>query len=308
VINLHEGLLDVDTNFDVVFWPVAMDAKVADVEALPDGAISVCFLNGGVRTTENEEMAQLLRRKSQILISFGSCACEGGIPGLANSFPVEEIITTAFQTISTENPDLIYPQIHSTVAEGELSLPRLQPTLRALDQVVPVDFYLPGCPPETAQIEVVIRLAIQALKGEASLPPTGSVIGAGNSTVCDECTRKRGEKTIHEFRRMATYQPNTEECLLEQGILCSGMATRSGCQALCPKANMPCMGCYGPAANTTEQGARMMSAIASVTAGKSPEELAPVMDGIVDPVGTFYRFGLAHSLFHRASLAPKRRA
>jgi F420-non-reducing hydrogenase small subunit len=75
VLNIHEKLLEVDANFEVVFWPVAMDAKIKDVEAMPDQSITLTLFNGGMRTTENEEMAHLLRRKSQILVSFGSCAC-----------------------------------------------------------------------------------------------------------------------------------------------------------------------------------------------------------------------------------------
>ena len=63
------------------FWPVAMDAKYKDVEAMPDGSILLTLFNGGIRNTENEEIAHLLRRKSQILVAFGSCASEGCIPG-----------------------------------------------------------------------------------------------------------------------------------------------------------------------------------------------------------------------------------
>ncbi len=65
VLNIHEGILDVDANFDVVFWPVAMDAKYKDVEAMEDGSITLCLFNGAIRNGENEEMAHLLRRKSQ---------------------------------------------------------------------------------------------------------------------------------------------------------------------------------------------------------------------------------------------------
>jgi F420-non-reducing hydrogenase small subunit len=115
----------------------------------------------------------------------------------------------------------------------------LYESVKTLGQTVDVDYYVPGCPPESRQIAAVLDLVIKALHGEAELPPAGSVIGAGESTVCDECPRKREEKTITEFKRMATFQPNTTECLLEQGILCAGLATRSGCQARCPTANMP---------------------------------------------------------------------
>ena len=110
VLNTHEKILDVDANFEVVFWPVAMDAKYKDVEAMEDGSILITLFNGGIRNDENEHIAKLLRRKSKILVSFGSCACEGCIPGLANLSPVGEIVQTAFNTITTDNPDQTYPR------------------------------------------------------------------------------------------------------------------------------------------------------------------------------------------------------
>ena len=67
VLNIGEKILDVDANFDVAFWPVAMDAKTKDVEAMPDKSILLTLFNGGIRTDENEHMAKLLRQKSQIL-------------------------------------------------------------------------------------------------------------------------------------------------------------------------------------------------------------------------------------------------
>ncbi len=307
VLNTYEGILDVDANFEVVFWPVAMDGKYADVEALPDGAITLCLFNGGIRHNEHEAIARLLRRKSKILVSFGACACEGGIPALGNLYPTRQLIDTAFTTETTENPDNLRPQPYYPVNGEAVEIPSLYKSVMTLNQVVPVDYFMPGCPPESEQIAAVVGLVIRALHGEAELPEPGSVIGAGTSTVCDECARKRSEKTITGFKRMATYQPNPDECLLEQGILCSGIATRSGCQARCPAANTPCMGCYGPAAGVIDQGARMLSAVSSVIEGKTHAEIGQVLEGIVDPAGTFYRFGLANSLLHRAKDASERR-
>ena len=109
VLNIHEKILDVDANFDVVFWPVAMDAKYKDVEAMEDKSILLTLFNGGIRNDENEHIAKLLREKSQILVAFGSCACEGCIPGLANLSNSSEIITTAFNTITTDNPQTNLP-------------------------------------------------------------------------------------------------------------------------------------------------------------------------------------------------------
>jgi F420-non-reducing hydrogenase small subunit len=306
VLNIHEKILDVDANFDIVFWPVAIDAKVKDVEALPDKSILLTLFNGSMRNTDNEDMARLMRRKSQILVSFGSCASEGCIPGLANLSSVQSLLDTAFSTDTTDNPDNIRPQWTTTVPEGEISLPQINPVLKTLDQVVDVDYYMPGCPPEAHQIAAVVDLVIQVLQGKASLPPKGSVIGAGPSTVCDECPRTRNVKAIKKFVRIqdvAVIDPQL--CLLEQGIPCNGPATLSGCGALCPKASAQCIGCYGPAAGVLDYGARLITAFASVIDSKDPKEIDTILDGLVDPAGQFYRFNLAGSLLRASKQAWK---
>ncbi len=297
VLNIHEKILDVDANFEVVFWPVAVDTKYKDVEAMPDGSITLTLFNGGIRNSENEELAHLLRRKSQILVAFGACACEGGIPGLANLSAPQAVFEAVYAGVSTDNPDHIGPQASYVVPEGELHIPEFYPVLKTLDQVVPVDYFMPGCPPESHQIAAVIDLVIQALQGKAALPPPGSVIGAGCSTVCDECPRARNVKLIRQFTRIQHLaQPDPTLCLLEQGIPCNGPATRDGCGALCPKVGAQCIGCYGPAQGTLDYGARLLSALASVADGKTPEEIEQVLAGIPDPAGQMYRFTLANSL------------
>jgi len=303
VLNIHEKILDVDANFDVVFWPVAMDAKYKDVEAMADGEITLCLFNGGIRNDENEHMAHLLRQKSKILVAFGSCANEGCVPALANLSSIKDVLAAAYQSPSTENPQNIIPQPSWKAPEGEIHIPTLKPWLKTLDQVVDVDYYMPGCPPESSQIAAVVDLVIQALKGQAQLPLPKSVIGAGGSTVCDECPRQRNIKKIKKFVRIQDIRPDPDLCLLEQGILCSGLATRSGCGALCPKAGAPCVGCYGPAAGTLDYGARLMSAVASVIDSNDPQEIERILDGIPDPVGSFYRFNLAGSLLHGSKAA-----
>ncbi len=304
VLNTHEKILDVDANFEVVFWPVAMDAKYKDVEAMDDGSILLTLWNGGIRNDENEEMAHLLRRKSKILVAFGSCACEGCIPGLANLSPLNEIFDTAYHTVSTENPANIHPQPAYEVPEGILTLPILNPVLKTLSQVVDVDYFMPGCPPESHQIAAVLDLVIDVLHGKAELPPKGSYIGCGNSTVCDECPRTRNVKAITAFKRIQDVNPlDPELCVLEQGVPCNGPATRSGCNARCPRAGTQCIGCYGPAEGVIDYGARLISAFASVIEAKEPAEIEAILDGIPDPTGQFYRFNLADSLLRASKVA-----
>ncbi len=303
VLAIDDKILDVANAFDIVLWPVAIDAKVRDIEKLPDKSIDVCLFNGGVRNSEQEYMAQLLRQKSKILVAFGSCAHEGCIPGLANQFSREQIFDYVYKRApSVDNPQGVLPTPVTEVAEGDLYIPVFYDTLRTLDQTVPVDYYLPGCPPEAENIWTAVQAVIAGLGG-APLPPAGTVIGK-ETTVCDECTRTRTEKKIKAFKRTWEIIPNETECLLEQGLVCAGIATRAGCGALCPKVNSPCIGCHGPNDAVEDFGARMISALASVIDANEPEEIRRIIEeGIPDPIGTFYRFSLPHSLLRRRALA-----
>ncbi len=304
VLNIGEKILDVDANFEVVFWPVAMDAKYKDVEAMPDKSILLTLFNGGMRNKENEEIAHLMRRKSQILVAFGSCACEGCIPGLANLSNQDDIFKAAYDSLSTVNPDHIRPVPNYEMPEGVLHIPEFNPVLKTLDQVVDVDYYMPGCPPESHQIAAVIDLVIKVLHGEATLPPKGSTIGAGISTVCDDCPRTRNVKTIKEFKRIQMMSDiDAKLCLLEQGVPCNGPATRQGCGALCPQAGAQCIGCYGPAEGVVYYGSRLIAAFASVIDSNDPDEIDRILDGIPDPAGQFYRFSLAGSLLRSGKTA-----
>jgi F420-non-reducing hydrogenase small subunit len=301
VLNIHEKILDVDANFEVVFWPVAMDAKYKDVEAMEDGEILLTLFNGGIRNAENEHLAKLLRQKSQLLVAFGACATQGSIPGLANLSTPEQIFEAAYQSPTTVNDNGLSPQYLTQVPEGELRIPIFYPTLKPLEDVVDVDYYIPGCPPESHQIAAVIDAVLAVLQGETELPPKGAYLGVGESTVCDECLRDRDVKHIKEFVRIQDVEKiDPKLCLLEQGILCMGPATASGCNSRCPIAGAPCIGCYGPTEGVLDQGARMMTALASVIDSQDPEEIDSILDGIVDPAGTFYRFSMAHSLLKTA--------
>lgn len=137
------------------------------------------------------------------------------------------------------------------------------------------------------------------------LPEAGSVIGV-DTTVCDECDRKREEKKLRAFKRTWQIVPDSETCLLEQGLICCGIATRAGCGALCPEVNSPCIGCYGPNDGVEDFGARMMAALASIIDSEDPDEIDRIIsEGIPDPVGTFYRFSLAASLLRRSGRPPE---
>ena len=297
VVDLAEDILMVANAVDIVMWPVAMDFKKQDIEAMPDKSILAAMVNGAIRTSEQEEMARLMRRKSQILIAFGACACMGGIPALANEFTKRQILDFVYEgTPSVTNKEKTRPQTKYTEAGRDLTLPDLWETVRALDQVVDVDYYLPGCAPTPK----LIKEAVLALLS-GKVPPKGATL-APDIALCDQCPLKDSKPTdlaITEFKRPHLAKIDPDKCLLAQGFLCMGPATRGGCEALCIRGRMPCSGCFGPTSRVKDQGAKYLSSVTSSIAAKDEKEIDKVLDGIPDPVGTFYRYGLSKSLLRR---------
>jgi F420-non-reducing hydrogenase small subunit len=298
ILDVHEKILDIAAAADIVFWPIATDFKYADVEAMPDGHIDVTLFHGAVRNSENEHLAHLLRAKSKIMVAFGSCAHIGGIPGLANLFNRKQIFRRVYhETPSTVNPDNIEPQPKVQVPEGEITIPEFYDTVMCLDQVVDVDYYVPGCPPTPKQIWAVVQTIVSG-----QLPPKGSVIGATEKTQCDECPRKKNEKKIVSFKRIATAQPEQDNCYLEQGFLCLGPVTRGGCDTRCQTSGVACRGCYGPPPGVLDQGAKAISAIASIIEAKDEAEIEKVLGEIPDSLRSLNRFGIPASLLRRKNL------
>jgi F420-non-reducing hydrogenase small subunit len=250
LLNLHERLLQVEAAFQLVFCPCLVDTKIKDVQAMADGAIDVTLFNGSIRTQENLDMAHLLRRKSRLLVAFGACATSGGVPALSNLRSAREHIDAAYRhDLSTENPNGVLPQEWTPVPEGELVLPRFFERVRTLAQTVHVDCVMPGCPPASDQIWTVVDRLIQG----APLPPAGASLDTGQASVCAECGRTRRDKTIARLHRTYEIVPDATACLLDQGLVCLGVATRGGCGAPCPQVNMPCIGCYGPPEGVHDQ-------------------------------------------------------
>ena len=297
VVDLAEDVLTVVEAVDIAFWPVALDFKREDVEALADGELAASFINGAIRTSEQQEMAELLRRKSGAVVAFGSCAWLGGIPGLANQYSREEILARVYREVpSLANDEGTVPAEEIDVDQGQLTLPAFFDSVRTLDQVVEVDYFLPGCPPPGD----LIKAAVMALV-EGRLPPTGTVL-APDVALCSECPRaatKPQKPQIKAFRRPHEVVADPDVCLLAQGLICLGPATRAGCGGVCIGANMPCTGCMGPTSRVVDHGAKALSAIASLIDSTEGEEIAARAREIADPVGTFYRYSLPASLLHR---------
>ncbi len=295
VTELGMQLVAIGELVDIVLWPCLMDFKYSDVEALKDKDIDVCFFNGAIRTSENEHLAKLLRKKSKIMVAFGACAQLGGIPGLANDFDRESILERVYDTSPSLDASAgTRPNTSTKMPEGKISLPSFYEHVKTLDQTVQVDYYLPGCPPVAEKVGAVLNVIL-----EGKLPELGAVVGVDDKTSCDVCTRKKsqnGPVRIKEFKRPHEVIADPEICFLEQGLVCAGPATRAGCGLPCIQGNMPCRGCYGPPEGVEDQGAKLMSAIAAIIDVENAEDVESVLETIVDPLGTYYRFNLPNSI------------
>lgn len=297
VVDLAEDILTVVDAVDIIFWPVAMDFKYSDVEALADGEITATLINGAIRLDEQEHIAKLLRKKSQLVIAHGSCAHLGGVVGLGNFYKREDILNRAYKEVPTvNNPKKILPQVETRTPPGILKIPCFYNTVKPLNQVIDVDYYIPGCPPPPE----LIKNALMAIL-EAKLPPKGTVL-AEKKSLCDRCSRKESKPEkikLTEFKRFYEIECDSKKCFFEEGVICLGPATRGGCDERCIKANIPCRGCFGPTDNVEDQGAKFLSALTSMIDSDNEDELKRIIDSIPDIAGLFYRYSLASSILKK---------
>ncbi len=280
ILDVGEPLLDILPQLEIVHMPVLMDHKLygqtgeGTEPEIPEADVGI--ITGGIRNEENRRLAQEMRRKCKTLIAMGSCACYGGIPALANLSTVQELYEKVYRESVSTDPDGIPSE----------QVPPLTDRVYAVDEVVPVDIKLPGCPTTP---ELFVEALAALLEGKPlSLP---------SKSVCDECPLIREKKAVSTLKRPLEpieFKPgeplNTVRCIMEQGYLCLGPATRAGCGGKegiprCIRAYMPCRGCFGPLSDTANPMVDMMGALASI--GLDAKQ-------IPDRAATFNRFVGAH--------------
>jgi len=263
ILDMGEKLLDVLPNLQFVHMPVLMDHKyfgqTGEKSTMEIPEADIGMISGGIRNEEEKQIAEEMRKKCKTLIALGSCACFGGIPALANLYRVEDIYNKVFrETPSTEAAE--------TPSED---IPPLTDRVYALDEVVKVDVYIPGCPMNPA-------LILEALGGLLA----GKPFELPERSVCDDCPAKREEKSDVGLRRPLQnpeFTPgsyDTLRCFNEQGILCLGPVTRAGCGKpfnngqevvpRCIRGFMPCRGCFGPIRKGANPLVDMISALSSI--------------------------------------------
>jgi F420-non-reducing hydrogenase small subunit len=290
IVDLNEAILIVADAIDIVLWPVAMDFKYESIRQMKKGEIALTILHGSVRNSEQEEMAKLLREKSQLVLAFGACACFGGSAGLANFRSKKDIFDWVYQDAPTVvNPNNNRPQAEFLLNGNKLTLPEFFERVHPLSEIIDVDYYLPGCPPPPDLIANAVFAVL-----ENKLPPRGATL-APSKPLCDACPRNKSKPLrmeISEFKRIHEVEANDDQCFLAQGILCIGPAIRSGCGETCIRTNVPCRGCFGPVDGVDDAGAKFISGLASLISAESEEGSQKVIDGIADLAGYCYRFSL----------------
>lgn len=296
ILDLNYEVSELSRFADPVFWPYVLGTPW---EALQATKVDVALFAGAIRTEADRQAALKLREKSDLLVAVGACAAFGGLPGLANLAGSEEaeagVAAVGASADGKEGP----------------TLPRTEPQTLCLSQVVAVDYVIPGCPPTQNLLWAAVlalvsrgespsrlsyaagRLPEKVAEAIASgvLPPRGSVF-AGEKAVCGSCSRVKEEKKFGVVKRPYQEYQETGRCLLEQGLICQGVATQEGCGGLCTGVGMPCRGCFGKAPATFDPGAKMVAAISSTFDSKDAKEISGLVENFVDLAGTFYRYSL----------------
>lgn len=262
LLDIGVKLLDILKDVELVYSYPVVDTK----NPIPPN-IDVALIEGSIRTEHDKEMAEAMRKQAKFVIAFGACSAHGGVNGLANVFGgiegVEYVYTKTILMAQKLVPSEHVPQI-------------LQNDLR-LSDVVKVDFIIPGCPPNPDEIASVLTAL---LSGETPV--------LSSKSICDECPLERLTEAPKKLRR--THEvPEPDKCLLSQGFLCMGPATRAGCNAECPRRGMPCTGCRGPSETVWDQGVAMLDALAAMEEDEISGFKLPRL------AGTFARYTYASS-------------
>ena len=152
-LDLDEALVDLAQQVDLVYSPIA------DVKEFPKD-VDVTLVEGAVANIDHVALAKEIRAHSKIVVSFGDCAVTGNVTSLRNMLPLDDLLTAVYHEGPGKEP---------RGGEADRVMPALLPRVLPLHQLIPVDAFIPGCPPDPQRIWAAVSAL---LKGETvALPP-----------------------------------------------------------------------------------------------------------------------------------------
>jgi NAD-reducing hydrogenase small subunit len=151
-LDLDEWLIDLAQHVEVVFSPVGCDLKVYPKD------VDVCLVEGAIANEENLELAYQVRRNTKTVISFGDCAVTANVPAMRNMLGgTDSVLKRAYLELGDVNQQL--PNEPGIV-------PELLEQVLPLHQVIPVDIFMPGCPPPADRIRAILEALVQGKQPE----------------------------------------------------------------------------------------------------------------------------------------------
>ena len=137
-LDLDERLLEIAGKIEMVYSPVV------DAKEFPDD-VDRTLGEGAISSNEDVEKIKMVRGKTKLLVALGDCAVTGNVPAMRNNFSLEELLRRGYVDNATDNP-----------GAPDHEVPKLEKKVIPLHELVPVDLYVPGCPPSADLIYFVL--------------------------------------------------------------------------------------------------------------------------------------------------------
>jgi NAD-reducing hydrogenase small subunit len=149
-LDLDEWLIDLAAQVEVVYSPVGCDLKV-----YPEN-VDLCLVEGAIANADNLELIKEVRQKTKLVVSFGDCAVTANVPAMRNMLgSAEPVLRRSYLELGDRTPQLPHePGI----------VPELLDQVLPVHEVIKVDLFMPGCPPDADRIRATLT---PLLKGEA---------------------------------------------------------------------------------------------------------------------------------------------
>ncbi len=272
MVDLHEKLMNLIDDVEFVRIPLFKDEK-----GYPEADVGL--VEGAVGSEHDRKALLRMRESCRKLVAFGTCAVYGGPSGIGCLYGKDTILNKIYMDTVTASADGKLPE----------GAPELEQSVIPLNEVVDIDFYIPGCPPHP----YFIAIAIKTILGD-------SVPAISIKTVCSECSRRMEKREGVQLKRGVSTASEEDVCFLSQGVICLGSVTLDRCRAQCPCKGIVCTGCAGPSIDIIAEPhldirtmiARRMNMLTGI-------DRREIIDYMQKEARTFYSYALSSPVIYR---------